>query len=192
MNSLAALLTPLALLLPGFGGEPGQVEKQQLTAEHGVQRAGDGQASASAQAPTWFELTTPYRVPTFNQVRIERRIILRISPRPTPLRQDLAASFNRERAATRYLERPIGECLPMNAILAVQPAGGSRLVLYLRDRRLISARLEKACSARDFYSGFLVERSEDGQLCIERDRLQARSGAKCQLSSINQLVAVTE
>ena len=68
---------------------------------------------------------------------------------------------------------------------------GNRLLLYLRDRRLVSAQLERACSARDYYSGFYFEPNDDGRLCIERDRLLSRTGARCSLSNMAQLVPVS-
>ena len=36
---------------------------------------------------------------------------------------------------------------------------------------MVSAALERSCSARDFYSGFYVERNADGQICVKRDTL---------------------
>ena len=83
----------------------------------------------------------------------------------------------------------MGDCLPANGIVGVSDRG-SRLIIYMRDRSLISAQLEKACSPRDFYLGFYVERSDDGQLCVGRDRLMSRAGAKCRISEMNRLVAV--
>ena len=81
------------------------------------------------------------------------------------------------------------QCLPAGNIVGVSDSG-SRLVIYMRDRSLISAQLEKACSPRDFYLGFYVERNADGQLCANRDRLMSRAGAKCRISELNRLVAV--
>ena len=68
---------------------------------------------------------------------------------------------------------------------------GSSLLLYLRDRRLVSAQLERSCSARDYYSGFYFEPNADGRLCIDRDRLLSRTGARCSLSGMAQLVPVS-
>ena len=58
----------------------------------------------------------------------------------------------------------------------------------MRDRRVLSAALERSCSPQDFYSGFYIER-QDGQLCAKRDHLQSRAGASCQISRLNRLVA---
>ena len=92
--------------------------------------------------------------------------------------------------APRMIERKMGDCIPMSWIAGGQPEGGSRLLLFLRDRRLVAANLEKACSARDFYRGFYVDKpNADGKLCADRDRILSRSGARCQISSFRLLVA---
>ena len=85
-------------------------------------------------------------------------------------------------------EREMGRCLPVAGIAGVQVGQGNRLILFMRDRRVISAALERACSARDYYSGFYVERSNDGQICVRRDSLLSRSGANCKLTRLHQLV----
>ena len=62
----------------------------------------------------------------------------------------------------------------------------------MRDRRVLSASLERACNAAEFYSGFYVERQPDGALCSRRDWLQSRAGASCQVTQLNRLVAVRD
>lgn len=127
------------------------------------------------------------------QVRIEQRVIVRISPqRSTSNRNSLLAELPRRSLATRFEEREMDNCVPVGRIAGVQTGTGNRLLLYLRDERIISLNLERACRARDFYSGFYIERSEDGQLCVARDELQSRSGARCEVERMRQLVAITE
>lgn len=121
------------------------------------------------------------------QVRIERRVVIRI-PRSTARRQPLS-DIQRGQLSRNWEERKIGKCLPMNSIAGVQIASDDQMLLYMRDRRIIRAQLEKACRAREFYSGFYLEQSDDGRLCIDRDVLQSRSGSKCELKRIRQLVA---
>jgi hypothetical protein len=53
---------------------------------------------------------------------------------------------------------------------------------------VVSASLERSCSARDYYSGFYIERNSDGQICVRRDSLLSRSGANCKLTRLRQLV----
>ena len=68
----------------------------------------------------------------------------------------------------------------------------NRLILFMRDRRLVSAALEKTCSPRDFYSGFYVERTEDGLFCTGRDVLKSRTGATCGVRRFANLIAVKD
>ncbi|MFZ9395208.1 MAG: hypothetical protein ACO25F_03995 [Erythrobacter sp.] len=126
------------------------------------------------------------------QVRIERRVTVRISPRSAVERQSLMAEADEMAPTVRYQERKIGKCLSISDIAGVQTGSGDRLLLFMRDRRMVTARLEKSCRARDFYSGFYVERNDVGKLCVERDKLQSRAGANCQLSRIRELVPVED
>jgi hypothetical protein len=62
----------------------------------------------------------------------------------------------------------------------------------MRDHRLLSATLERVCDPDAFYLGASVERNADGRLCSGRDTLRARTGATCQISRINRLVALKD
>lgn len=132
------------------------------------------------------------------QVRIEQRVIIRIMPgragHPLPPalrdpRRGLFSEFD-ERAAPRLVERRMSQCVPVGGIEAVQPDGPSRLLLFMRDQRIVSAALEKGCNARDYYSGFLIDRTSDGQICAARDKLQSRTGASCTMDRLRQLVEI--
>lgn len=146
-----------------------------------VERQGDDPMAV------WQQLSESFQPPDAGQVRIEQRIIWRIAPKPGPSRQALTAIAPQP---NRMVERRMGDCVPMNMITGGRAQSGSRLLLFLRDRRLVAADLEKACSARDFYSGFYVDKPDaDGQLCADRDRILARSGARCEISRFRLLVA---
>jgi hypothetical protein len=125
------------------------------------------------------------------QVRIEERVIIRIGPSSSTTNQRVLAL--REQVEGRaFREQKLDGCIPVSAISAVQPAERNRLLLFMRDRRVLTAALERTCNSEDFYSGFYVERQEDGQLCSGRDRLQSRSGANCRVAQFNRLVAVRD
>src|SRR5690606_18077592 len=126
--------------------------------------------------------------PVQRQVRIEQRVIIRIVPRSAAARQGASSFVEAPRQNTRLVERKAGDCVPAAAVGAVQPAPDNRLMLFMRDRRLYSAKLERSCHARDFYSGFYVERNEDGMICVDRDKLQSRTGSKCEVTEISQMV----
>ncbi|WP_343610138.1 hypothetical protein [Novosphingobium sp.] len=123
------------------------------------------------------------------QVRIEQHFSIRIAPGGPVMPPDMMDDLMDERPE-RFEEKAMGKCFASGAVLGVQSAEGNRLLLFMRDQHIISAVLEKACRARDFYSGFYVERSPDGQVCVDRDRLQARSGASCHIARLRALIAL--
>lgn len=173
MSIAASLLAPLLLLLPGAGEAAPPAATQEGPVSHG-RLSFDDDALARAQ------------------VRIEQRMTIRIAPRPAPSRPDLLFYLPDDEVAPRFMERKMGKCLPISNIAGVQSGGGSRLILFMRDRRIVSASLERACRARDFYSGFYLSQSEDGRLCVDRDTLLSRNGANCKLTRLRQLVEVDE
>lgn len=137
---------------------------------------------------TWRGLADGFRSLSQNQVRIEQRMTIRISPRRVPVQPDMLVDALDPESRPRFEERRMGRCLPVSGIAGVQVSGGNRLILFMRDHSLVSATLERVCSARDFYSGFYLERSSDGQLCVDRETLLSRSGMKCKVTRIRRLV----
>lgn len=128
----------------------------------------------------------------WHQFRIEQRVIIRITPQRQSNRNSLLARLPQRSLNTQFEEREMNRCLPVSRISGVQTGNGNRLLLFLDDNRIVSVNLERACRAREFYSGFYIERPEDGQLCVDRDELQSRSGARCEVERMRQLVAVDE
>jgi hypothetical protein len=193
MNNLAALLfSPLALILPAAlpqdagqrAGDPAGLNTGGLTREGII--SGPVSAPPRGEPAPGLQFDAP-EPPAQQQVRIEQRVIIRISPRSDSPRSHLAATIP-PGGGTRLHERRVGKCLPVEGIAGVQPSANNRLVLFMRDRRVITLALDRSCNARDFYSGFYVERQEDGQLCSGRDMLQSRAGASCEVGRMTQLV----
>ena len=135
---------------------------------------------------------------TWQQVRIEQRVIIRVAP--LALNREAIAPMSLPLAETvvplsssmtvRVRERRAANCMPAAGITAVQPVTDGRLLFHMRDRRMIAARLEKACSARDFYLGFYMSKTSDGQLCIKRDQIHSRAGTTCALKEVREFVPV--
>jgi len=189
MDSLIAIFAPLALLLPIIGqGDRGAPESEQ--AQFGSK--GSFAATSDGISPERVDLDAPVLRPAQNQVRIEQRVVVRISPQSAVPRQSLMAQLPQRALPPRFEERKMEKCLPVSGIAGVQTGSGNRLLLFLRDRRVVTASLEKSCRARDFYSGFYVEKNEDGRLCVDRDKLQSRSGAKCEIARLRELVQVSD
>lgn len=199
-TTLTIFLAPFALLLP-FGLTSlvvdGELSGMETTVGEEIARQAEERqilprGSMSAQSSEWTSLADPTGDMVQNQVNIERRVIIRVSPRPAPLpvrRSSMMSELPAQGVPSRMVERPMGKCVDIGDISGVQPDRGGRLMLFMRDQRIVAAELEKACSARDFYSGFYIDKNDDGRLCVSRDRLQSRSGAKCQLSRMRRLVA---
>ncbi|WP_298467165.1 hypothetical protein [uncultured Erythrobacter sp.] len=203
MPSFHAIAAPLALILPLFGQSA--AVPVALAGGEAAQVASDEKGKRDARAKTVLRtsantsaaaVTNPLNAlrdsQVVRQVRIERRVTVRISPARGQNANQLLSRLPQRELNARYEERKTDKCLPVSSIAGVQTGSGNRLLLFLRDRRIITVNLEKACRARDFYSGFYVERNKDGNLCIKRDKLQSRTGAKCEVARMRQLVAVKD
>lgn len=191
MYTLLALAAPLAFMLPFM------VDAQSVGEKGRLAQGSGGQCDAAALAkqdpavpPLLNPLSAMRQSSVVRQVRIEQRVVIRITPQPSAARQNLLAEVPQRAATTRFEERSKEKCVPLGDIAGVQTGSGNRLVLFMRDQRLISVGLEKSCRASDFYAGFYVEKSKDGRLCVSRDKLRSRTGASCEVDVMRQLVAV--
>jgi hypothetical protein len=196
MSFAAVLLTPFVLLFPAGSAIELQEPYQVPAAAVGENPPGRlelrRRVSAGNGSRTFRDVAETFRIQAQNQVRIEQHMSIRIAPLSRPMPPPFMLDLPRREIAPRMIERNIGRCVPVSSIAGVQPDSGGRLILFLRDRRMVSAVLERACRARDFYSGFYIERTSDGQLCVDRDTLLSRSGANCKLTRIRQLIDADE
>lgn len=210
MSLVSVLLYPLVLLWPAAAvNEPDAPAREAMP--ESVERSGGQLDAASGIDPLaqilgrdkgrLFETAAGPVLPMVEgamprdawQVRIERRMTIRITPRaPMPMPPDMLVSMPEGRPGHKVVERKMGDCLPVGGILGVQPERDNRLLLYMRDRRVVTAQLERSCRAKDFYSGFYLSHSNDGKLCVDRDKLLSRSGMNCKLTRIRQLVEVDD
>lgn len=187
MNPLAFLLAPLALVtaLAQVPGEPAVSDTARAT----VQAEPVAMPAGVPPAPPFEVLADGHDEPVQNQVSIEQHVIIRIAPSAADPRGRMPNRLPApEPLSKSFKEKKVEGCVPIAAIAGIAPSDDNRLLLLLRDRRVLSAALDKSCHAEEFYSGAYVERSEDGQLCVKRERLQSRTGSKCQLSRLSRLV----
>lgn len=166
----------------------GPVADAQAVADWRMARwpAPDPVAQNEPSGPARNVMSRAWRPQTWDQIRIEQRLTIRIAPHGP--RRDMLAAIPSGPMVERFVERRSVRCLRVGGIAGVQVAGDDRLVLFMRDQTLIGANLEKACSARDFYSGFYLEPTRDGMLCAGRDVLHSRSGMNCAVSRLHELV----
>ena len=122
----------------------------------------------------------------FRQVRVDQRIIIRL---PSPASAPSAVGAQRQSVAKlQYKEKKIGKCLWVDRLGGSRPGPDRTLDLLTRDGILIRAYLGDGCLAREFYAGAYMERSLDGKLCVDRDVLHARTGAKCEIDKFRLLI----
>jgi hypothetical protein len=150
--------------------------------------------SITARSEEGFRLFLEQAEPVFEnvgsfQMRVEQRVIIRV-PR---IRQTSTSSLTMGTLASpqiKYNEKKIGKCVNMDRFVASRPGAGSKefLELVTRDGSMIRAYLGDGCLAREFYAGAYMERPHDGRLCVDRDLMHARTGAKCEIDKFRLLV----
>lgn len=119
----------------------------------------------------------------FAQLMIREQILIRVPARIRP-------------APNAPLPRPIEwkeskgpKCVPMKAIAGATLLGQNSFDLVLRDRSRIRAKLEKSCPALDYYYGFYIRPTSDGQICADRDSVRSRMGGQCEIERFRTLKA---
>ena len=121
--------------------------------------------------------------PEQEQIRVEQTVIIRVpraAPPPKGKGRDFQISFKEEK---------MGGCVAMKKIAGVRVSGDQTLELLTVDGHLVRAYLGKGCDAREFHSGFYIEKPSDGRFCKDREVLHARSGAECQITRFRLLRA---
>ena len=218
MTSFLHLFATIAFVLPGFPADedvfagPGAGADETTVWAAAADPSGPPLLIRKQPIPPGIAggLAGPLEPDTWSQVRIEQRVIIRINPRepgrdalapqvlpiqPTlqpmqPLVQPMNPMLRPSTVQVRVRERKASKCMPAASIAAVQPIIDGRLMFYMRDRRMLAAGLEKACSARDFYLGFYMSKTSDGQLCVGRDAIHSRAGTTCKLKDVREYVPV--
>ena len=122
----------------------------------------------------------------FDQARIDQRVIIRLPS--TAAVPAMVGAQRQSISKIKYKEQKIGKCLWVDKLGGSRPGPDRTLDLLTRDGILIRAYLGDGCLAREFYAGAYMERSQDGKLCVDRDLLHARTGAKCEVDKFRLLI----
>ncbi len=113
----------------------------------------------------------------FAQLTIRQRIIIRVpAARPEPPPRLL-----------RWRERRGPKCLPMNTVGGAAIVEADSVDLYLRGGIKMRAKLDEACPALDYYSGFYISPTKDGMICADRDAIRTRAGGTCGIDRFRTL-----
>jgi hypothetical protein len=124
----------------------------------------------------------------FYQVRVDQRVIVRLPSQPAAAPAAANALKKTSAVPVRYKEEKIGKCLWIDKLAGSRIGTKESLELLTRDGVLIRAYLGDGCLAREFYAGAYMERPFDGKLCVDRDLLHARTGAKCEVDRFRLLI----
>ncbi len=81
------------------------------------------------------------------------------------------------------------KCVPMRDIAGASLISRDSFDLVLRDRSRIRAKLDKSCPALDYYYGFYIRQTSDGQVCADRDSIRSRMGGQCEIDRFRTLKA---
>ena len=87
----------------------------------------------------------------------------------------------------QWRERRGPRCLSASRIVGATLLGQNSVDLILRDNSRIRARLESRCPALDYYRGFYVNATVDGQICADRDSIRSRAGGSCTIDQFRTL-----
>jgi hypothetical protein len=113
-----------------------------------------------------------------SQIIIQRTTIVRVPAAPkfpaiTPM---------------KWKEKDAPKCIKWSNLAAAMVSSPSTLDLIVKGGTRYRVRLEKSCSAIDFYQGFYVKATQDGQICKDRDSVHSRAGGECGISKFKTLV----
>lgn len=102
-----------------------------------------------------------------------------------PLRSMTVVSM--PRPVTRWKESRGGKCIVRSQIAAAIVSDARSVDFILRDRTRHRALLQNSCPALDYYSGFYLKPTADGNICRDRDAVHDRSGSECQIDAFRKL-----
>jgi hypothetical protein len=114
----------------------------------------------------------------FAQVMIREQILIRVPNRPVARPSHPPIEWKEDKGP---------KCVAMNSISGAGLVGQNSVDLILRDRSRIRAKLEKSCPALDYYYGFYIRPSGDGQVCADRDSVRSRMGGECEIEKFRSL-----
>ncbi len=116
---------------------------------------------------------------TFAQMTIQQRIIIRVPARPPvePVTRPV-----------EWKEAKGPRCLSMSTLSGAAITQRDSVDLFVRGGARYRAQLDDECPALDYYSGFYLSPTKDGQICSGRDSIRTRAGGECGIDRFRTLV----
>ncbi len=110
------------------------------------------------------------------QVIIQRTTIMRVPAAPSTVKP------------TAWKEKDAPKCVKWSNLAAALVSSATTIDLIVRGGTRYRVKLEKSCQAIDFYQGFYVKQTPDGQICKGRDSIHSRAGGECVIDKFRTLV----
>lgn len=126
--------------------------------------------------------TSPADPVQFAQIYMREQVLIRV---PAKLRQVQPPTVE----PIEWKEKKGPKCVSMRLIAGAALVGQNSVDLILRDKSRVRARLERSCPALDYYRGFYVSPTKDGQICADRDFFRSRLGGQCEIDKFKALRA---
>lgn len=127
-------------------------------------------------------------------VIVQERVMIRV-----PARRASVSGFRSQNRSPMpqprrvvWQEKKAPRCIAASELLGVQFVQDDSIDLLNRDQSRVRATLKRNCRAENFYSGFYMKPTKDGMICADRDILQSRSGARCEVERFRKLVPVAQ
>ena len=118
----------------------------------------------------------------FAQVMIREQILIRV---PARLRQSQPAAEGQ----LGWKEKKGPKCIEMKLISGATLLSENSVDLIFKDKSRVRAKLEQSCPALDYYYGFYIRPTKDGQICADRDTIRSRMGGECGIDKFKLLRA---
>lgn len=116
------------------------------------------------------------------QITVRERVIVRVPLAPSVRQKALPTP-------TKWKEKKGPKCVAVANLAGALMTSPTVIDLVLKGGQRVRAKLDRECRTVNFYSGFYLRPSADGQVCADRDAIRVRSGASCDIDTFKALVA---
>lgn len=111
----------------------------------------------------------------YSQITVQQTLIVKMPKRPV------------KQKPIKWKARRGPKCIAMTSIAGAAVVADDAIDLVMRGGQRLRAQFSSRCPALDYYSGFYVLPTEDGQICADRDIIRTRSGGQCEIERFRKL-----
>lgn len=127
---------------------------------------------------------SPAQRTNFQSVTIQQQVIVRVPRLPSGPTQATAL-----KPATWTEGKKGPKCIALASLAGALITQPRSVDLVQLGGARVRAKIDKRCPALDYYSGFYLRPTPDGQICAGRDPVRTRAGRACEIDRFRTLVA---